>query len=67
MKKNIVKAKCISGIYADKDIEVHIAPNSKDCKVIVGKIEISSKVLSVHIHMRAGKMTEMNLILVKSE
>ena len=65
MKKNIVKAKCISGIYADKNLEVHIKQNPKDCKVFVGKTEITHKVLSAHIHLRADRLTEINLILVK--
>ncbi len=67
MRKNIVRAKCISGIYKDKDLEIQIGQTGADCKILIGNKDISSKVFSAHIHLEAGEITKVNLMLVKEE
>lgn len=66
MKKSIVRAKGITGIYSDKSIEIEIGQTAKDCKVKINGKKLSN-VHSAHIHMRAGEFTKLNLILFKEK
>jgi len=67
MKKNIIKAICKSSIYKDKQIKIKIEPEPEKCRVYVGKEDISSRVMSAHIHVRSGKFTEVVLMLVNTD
>ena len=57
MKKNLIIAKGVRGIYKDKDIEVEIGESSEKCRIKVNGKEVED-IFGVHIHMRVGKLTK---------
>ena len=56
MKKNIIRAMGVSGIYRDKEIEIHIGASS-DKTIIKVNGKPVDLIFGAHIHMRTGEMT----------
>lgn len=54
---NRITARGVKGIYRDKNIEIEIGEHSEDCKILVNGKEVQG-IFGVHIHMRAGRRTE---------
>lgn len=64
MKKNLIIAKGVSGIY--KEIEIKIGNRSEDCSIKVNGEEVNL-IFGVHIHMRAGQVTTLVLEKYKGD
>ena len=64
--RKIILAKVIKGKYKDKRIEVKIAPHANDCEVYFDGKKLD-RVQSVHIHMRMGELTKLNIITLAGE
>ncbi len=56
MKKNLIIATGVTGIYKDQDIEIEIGKHSNECHVKVNGKEVND-IFGVHIHLRAGELT----------
>ena len=66
MKKNLIIAKGVSGIYKDKEIEVKIGENAHTSTIKVNGKKINS-IFGVHIHIRLGKPTTLVLEKYKGD
>lgn len=62
MKKNIIIAKGVKGIYKDKEIEIKIGNHSDNSDIKVNGKKVRG-IFGVHIHIRVDKET--TLILEK--
>ena len=68
-KINRITARGVTGIYADKVIEVHIGKSWVDTKIFVDGKELGPQALvqSIHIAIRVGKPTRMTIEKFKEE
>lgn len=68
-KINRIIARGVSGIYKDKNIEVHIGNSSNDTKVFINGKEVSpeARIQSIYLAIRVGKLTTLTIEKFKGE
>lgn len=64
MKKNIITAVGLTGIYKDKEIEVEIGKDGSSSKIKINGKELTN-VIGVHIHLWPDKPTKLVLEIYK--